>query len=147
MRVVIDTNIAFSAILNTNSKIAKIILQPKSKLNLYSTVQLEYELAEHWDKLKKISKYSEIELHKAVTLITSKIKFINIELIPKTLFKKAEKLTSDTDVDDTEFVALTEHIRGKLWTGDKDLQKGLKIKKWDRLISTDELYKLIIKRH
>ena len=147
MRVVIDTNIAFSAILNTNSKIAKIILQPKSKLNLYSTVQLEYELAEHWDKLKKISKYSEIELHKAVTLITSKIKFINIELIPKTLFKKAEKLTSDTDVDDTEFVALTEHIRGKLWTGDKDLQKGLKIKKWDRLISTDELYKLIVKRH
>ena len=147
MRVVIDTNIAFSAILNTNSKIAKIILQPKSKLNLYSTVQLEYELAEHWDKLKKISKYSEIELHKAVTLITSKIKFINIELIPKTLFKKAEKLTSDTDVDDTEFVALTEHIRGKLWTGDKDLQKGLKIKKWDKLISTDEVYKLIIKRH
>ena len=147
MRIVIDTNIAFSAILNTNSKIAKIILQPKSKLNLYSTVQLEYELVEHWDKLKKISKYSEIELHKAVTLITSKIKFINVELIPKTLFKKAEKLTSDTDIDDTEFVALTEHIRGKLWTGDKDLQKGLKIKKWDRLISTDELYKLIIKRY
>ncbi len=38
MRVVIDTNIAFSAILNTNSKISKIILQPKSKLNLYSNV-------------------------------------------------------------------------------------------------------------
>ena len=147
MKIVIDTNIAFSAILNTNSKIAKIILQPKSKLNFYSTVQLEYELAEHWDKLKKISKYSEIELHKTVTLITSKIKFINVELIPKTLLKKAEKLTSDTDFDDTEFVGLTEHIRGKLWTGDKDLQKGLKIKKWDRLISTDELYNLIVKRH
>ena len=147
MRIVIDTNIAFSAILNTNSKIAKIILQPKSKLNLYSTVQLEYELAEHWDKLKKISKYSEIELHKTVTLITSKIKFINVELIPKTLLKKAEKLTSDTDIDDTEFVALTEHIRGKLWTGDKDLQKGLKRKKWEKLVSTDELYKIIVKRY
>ena len=148
MRVVIDTNIAFSAILNTNSKIAKIILQPKSKLNLYSTVQLEYELAEHWDKLKKISKYSEIELHKAVALITSKIKFINVELIPQILLKKAQKLTSDTDIDDTEFVvALTEHIRGNLWTGDKNLQKGLKIKKWDRLILTDGLYKLIVKRN
>ena len=147
MRIVIDTNIAFSAILNTNSKFAKIILQPKSKLNLYSTVQLEYELVEHWDKLKKISKYSEIELHKAVTHTTSKIKFINVELIPQILLKKAQKLTSDTDIDDTEFVALTEHIRGNLWTGDKDLQKGLKIKKWDRLISTDELYKLIVKRH
>lgn len=52
MRIVIDTNIAFSAILNSNSRISKIILYPKSKLNLYSTDQLQYELAEHWSKLK-----------------------------------------------------------------------------------------------
>ena len=146
MRIVVDTNIVFSAILNTNSKFSKIILQPKSKLNLYSTEQLEYELAEHWSKLKRLSKYSEIELHKVVTLITSKIKFINVELIPRTLFLKSEELTKDIDIDDTEFVALTEHIRGRLWTGDKELVKGLKRKKWDKIISTDELYKVIVKR-
>ena len=33
MRIIVDTNIAFSAILNTNSKIGKIILHPKSKCN------------------------------------------------------------------------------------------------------------------
>ena len=146
MRVVIDTNIAFSAILNTNSKISKIILQPKSKLNLYSTNQLKYELAAHRGKLKKISKYSEIELHKATLLIFSKIRFINAELIPISLFGKAEKLTHNVDIDDTEFVALTEHIRGKLWTGDKDLVKGLKSRKWNKLISTDELIESILKR-
>ncbi len=146
MRIVVDTNIAFSAILNSNSKISKIILQPKSKLNLYSTDQLEYELAEHWNKLKKISKYSDIDLHKAVALITSKIRFINVELIPKNLFLKAEQLTRDIDIDDTEFVALTEHVRGKLWTGDKELQKGLKRKKWDKLVATEELYKIVTKR-
>jgi len=145
MRIVVDTNIVFSAILNTNSKISKIILQPKSKLNLYSTDQLEYELAEHWNKLKRISKYSEIELHKVSTLITSKIKFISVELIPRNLFINAEKLTTDIDIDDTEFVALTEHIRGKLWTGDKELIKGLKKKKWDKIIATEELYKTIVK--
>ncbi len=47
MRIVVDTNIVFSAILNTNSKISKIILQPKSKLNFYSTDQLQNEIAEH----------------------------------------------------------------------------------------------------
>ena len=146
MRVVVDTNIVFSAILNTNSKFSKIILQPKSKLNLYSTDQLENEIAEHWTKLKKISKYSEIELHKVSTLIISKIKFISVQLIPRNLFIAAEKLTSDIDIDDTEFVALTEHIRGKLWTGDKELIRGLKKKKWEKLISTDELYKLIVRR-
>ncbi|MBP9741488.1 MAG: hypothetical protein KBD28_12445, partial [Chitinophagaceae bacterium] len=118
MRVVVDTNIVFSAILNTNSKISKIILQPKSKLNLYSTDQLQYEIAEHWAKLRKISKYSEIDLHRTSTLIISKIKFISVQLIPKNLFIAAEKLTNNIDIDDTEFVALTDHIQGKLWTGD-----------------------------
>ena len=107
MRVVIDTNITFSAILNTNSKISRIILHPKSRLNLYSTQQLELELTEHWDKLKKISNYSETELRKTAALITSKIKFINVELIPLKLFLKAESLTANIDIDDTEFVALT----------------------------------------
>jgi predicted nucleic acid-binding protein len=143
MRVVVDTNIAFSAILNTNSKISKIILQPKTKLNFYSTDQLMTELAEHWNKLKKLSKYSEIDLHKAVNLITSRINFINVELIPKSLFLKSEKLTNHIDIDDTEFVALTEHIRGKLWTGDKELVKGLRKQHWDKLISTEELLKEI----
>jgi predicted nucleic acid-binding protein len=81
-----------------------------------------------------------------VALITSKIRFINVELIPKKLFIKAEQLTSDIDIDDTEFVALTEHIRGKLWTGDKELQKGLTRKKWNKLVSTEELYKIVTRR-
>ena len=146
MRVVVDTNIVFSAILNTNSKISKIILQPKSKLNLYSSNQLKYELAAHRTKLKKISNYSEIELQRATLLIFSKIRFINAELIPVTLFTKAEKLTLNVDIDDTEFVALTEHIRGKLWTGDKELAKGLISRKWNKLISTEELIESILKR-
>ncbi len=146
MRVVVDTNIVFSAILNSNSRISKIILQPKSKLNIYSTDQLENELAEHWSKLKKLSTYSEIELHKISSLIISRIKFISAQLIPLNLFKTSEGLTSDIDIDDTEFVALTEHIRGKLWTGDKELIKGLKKKKWEKIITTDELYMLVVKR-
>lgn len=143
MRVVIDTNIAFSGILNTNSKISKIILQPKSKINFYSTEQLNTELIKHWNKIKKISTYSDPELHKVVQLITSRIKFINVELIPRNLFLKAESLTEDIDIDDTEFIALSEHVSGKLWTGDKELIKGLKRKKWDKIISTEELYKSI----
>lgn len=146
MRIVVDTNIAFSAILNTNSKISRIILQPRSILNLYSTKQLLDEIAEHWSKLKKISKYSDRQLHETVALITNKTKFINPELIPINLFKKAENLTKDSDIDDTEFVALTEHIRGKLWTGDKELRKGLQKNKWDKLITTEELYQLVVKR-
>lgn len=143
MRIVVDTNVVFSAILNTNSKISKIILQPKSKLNFYSTEQLLDELSEHWSKLKKISKYTDIELHKTSSLITSRIKFVSVQLIPRNIFIRAEMLTSNIDIDDTEFVALTEHIQGKLWTGDKGLIKGLKKKNWPKVITTEDLYKLV----
>ncbi len=72
MRIVVDTNIVFSAILNTNIKISKIILQPRSKLNFYSTKQLLDEIAEHWQKIKRISKYSDKQLHEASSLIQAK---------------------------------------------------------------------------
>jgi predicted nucleic acid-binding protein len=143
MRVVIDTNIAFSAILNTNSLFARIILQPKSRLNLYSTDLLSIEIEEHKDKLKRLGDYTDIELNKSISLITSKIRFIDANLIPSSVLIKSQKLLLDIDLDDTEFVALTTHIRGRLWSGDKILQNGLIKKGWNKFVSTDELYRLI----
>jgi predicted nucleic acid-binding protein len=145
MRIVVDTNIAFSAILNTKSKIAMILLQPKNTLNFYSTEQLASELEEHKEKIKSISKYSDYELDRVITLITNKIRFINLRLIPKESYEYAESLTKDIDIDDTEFVALTEHIKGKLWSGDKELQKGLNEKGWNKFISTEELFERTIR--
>jgi predicted nucleic acid-binding protein len=145
MRIVVDTNIAFSAILNTKSKIAMILLQPKNTLNFYSTEQLASELEEHKEKIKSISKYSDYELDRVITLITNKIRFINLRLIPKESYEYAESLTKDIDIDDTEFVALTEHIKGKIWSGDKELQKGLNEKGWNKFISTEELFERTIR--
>lgn len=143
MRVVVDTNIVFSAILNTKNKFARILLQPKSKINFYSTEQLFAEIDEHKEKIRSISNYSDIELNRIIALITKKIRFINLRLIPKKVYDLAESITHDVDIDDTEFVALTEHIKGRLWSGDKELQNGLKRKGWDKFISTEELYECI----
>jgi predicted nucleic acid-binding protein len=146
MRIVIDTNIAFSAILNTNSKIARILLQPKSRFNFYSTEQLLNEIEEHQSKIKQLSDYSDQELNRVIKLITNRIRIINIRLVSKESYKRAEALTVNVDIDDTEFVALTEHIRGKFWSGDRELQRGLMKKGWNKFITTDELYEKIIKK-
>lgn len=146
MRIVVDTNIVFSAILNSNNKIAQILLQPKSKLNFYSTEQLLGEIKEHREKIKKISDYSDLELDRVVELVTKRIRFINVRLISKDSYQIAETLTQNIDIDDTEFIALTEHLRAKLWTGDKELLKGLKKKGWVKFISTEELNERIIRR-
>jgi predicted nucleic acid-binding protein len=147
MRIIVDTNIAFSAILNTNSKIGKIILHPKSKCNFYSTNNLKIELEKHKNKLKRISGYNDKEFQEVYTLITSQIRFIDIALVPITIYKRALLLTETIDIDDTEFVALAEHSKARLWTGDKNLMHGLQKVGWNKLVSTNELYDLITKKN
>ena len=61
-------------------------------------------------------------------------------MIPLETYSFAEKLTHDIDINDTEFIALTEHIKGRFWTGDKKLIKGLAKKNWNKFVSTEELY-------
>ncbi len=139
MRIVVDTNIVFSAILNTNNKIAQILLKPKSNLNFYSTEQLLSEIKDHKNKLKKLSDYSDEELDRIIEIITKRIRFINVKLISAECYHKAEALAQDVDIDDTEFIALTEHLKAKLWSGDKELQRGLKKKGWEKFIVTSEL--------
>jgi predicted nucleic acid-binding protein len=145
MRIVVDTNIVFSAILNTNGKLSRIILQPKSRLNFYTTNFLYEELNKHKNKLISLSKYSESEFQRAFTLITQKIKILNFDLIPKKDFETAIELAFEIDENDIEFVALTEHIKGKLWTSDNILIKGLTRKNWNKIITTKELYQMTIK--
>lgn len=140
MRIVVDTNIAFSAILNTNSRIAQILLHSKQRFNFYSTYQLILEIEEHKSKLKKIASYSDVELSTSISLVTSRIRFIDGRLIPPLAYQKAEILTANVDIDDTEFIALVDHLKGKFWSGDKELQKGLVAKGWNKFISTQYLF-------
>jgi predicted nucleic acid-binding protein len=143
MKIIVDTNIVFSAVLNTNSQIARVILQPKTNLHFYSTDLLLTEIHEHWDKLIKCSKLTETELGESISLIKSKIRFINANLIPDIFLISAEELLVDIDIDDTEFVALTNFLHGKLWSGDKSLMTGLKQKGWVKFITTGALIELI----
>lgn len=128
MRIVVDTNIVFSAMLNTNSRISTILLHPKKKHNFYATERLFLEIREHSEKLKHLSGYSNDEFERIFELCVRQIRFINIQLVPKQIYLNTLKLTQDVDIDDTEFVALTEHIKGKLWSGDKALIRGLRKK-------------------
>lgn len=144
MKIVVDTNIVFSAILNTNSRIASILLNLKPKHNFYTTNQLLLEIEEHRNKLKKLTSLSDLDLFNLTLVTTARIKFINIDLIPIDTYQQVKNLTVDIDVDDTEFVVLAEHLEAKLWTGDKALIKGLIQKGWNNFISTDQLFALLL---
>ena len=76
----------------------------------------------------------------------TKITFINEEIIPQKIWEDSEKITEGIDLNDTDFVALTKYLKGKLWTGDLELRNGLKKKGFKNVLTTSEIFKLWIKK-
>ncbi|MEI6694418.1 MAG: PIN domain-containing protein [Bacteroidota bacterium] len=146
MKVVIDTNIVFSAILNTQSRIGHLILNGSKHFDYYTVAQLKQEITEHHKKIMKITGYSEIQFLEIYQLIVNKIKFVDDILISDKDIEKAFKLVSDIDEEDSLFVALSNHLHSNLWTGDKKLLNGLKKKGYIRVLSTDDLYKIYFEK-
>jgi len=142
VKIIIDTNIIFSGLLNTNGTIGDLIFNSNNIFEFYSCSYMRKEIKKHWGKLKRISKLSDKELKDSQFQLFNKIHFISEELIPEKTWKNAEQLVQNIDLDDSDFIALTEYLKGKLWTGDKELYKGLKEKEYKRLLTTQELLKL-----
>lgn len=103
---------------------------------------MHYEIEKHRDKIKRISKLTDTQLNVVYAKVLSHIHFINEELIPEKKWIQAGELISDIDIDDIDFIALTKHLKGTLWTGDKVLYNGLKKKKFKKVYTTPDLLKI-----
>ena len=143
MKIIVDTNIVFSAILNSNSRIGKILLNSKEHFQFFTCNYLRTEIQRHRNKLLKLTKLTEDQLSELEDLITQHVTFIDERLIPQDLLIKTEIQLKAIDPDDTVFVALTKHLEGKLWTGDLQLYNGLNAKHFKNIILTSELSLLL----
>ncbi len=142
MKIVVDTNIIFSTLLNSDGTIGDLIFNSKKHFEYYSCSYMRFEIQKHWEKLKKISKLNDAELETSYAQILSKIKFINEEIIPVDIWITSEKITKNIDIDDIDFVALTKFLKATLWSGDKILYAGLKESGFKKIINTQELLAL-----
>jgi predicted nucleic acid-binding protein len=145
-KIVIDSNIVFSALLNINSRIGQILINGSKYYEFYSPEYIRYEIIEHQEKIKRIGKLTDNEFIESYELIIRNLSILNHTIIPKKFYKTALELCNSVDVDDTAFVAITYYLKGKLWTGDKKLINGLKEKNYHRIITTEELYLDFIER-
>ncbi len=141
-KIIVDTNIIFSCLLNSQGIIGDLIFNSNDVFEFYSNQYMRFEIRKHWNKLKRISKLSDIALETAFDKMLSNLTFINEELIPPKNWQKAETLLIDIDIDDIDFVALTGYLQGTLWTGDKVLYEGLKIKHFRTVYNTQDMMKL-----
>ena len=134
-KIIVDTNIIFSCLLNSTGTIGDLVFNSEGVFEFFSNQYMHYEIRKHWNKLKKISKLSDIELETSYEKVIQKITFINEELIPEKEWQKASQIASDIDIDDIDFIALTKYLKGTLWTGDKALYQGLKTKNFKSVIN------------
>jgi len=140
MKIVIDTNIIFSALLNTDGIIGEYLLDPNSKFEFYSTEYVLSELDRYKDKLSKFSKLSDAQIITSKTQIFKRITLISDDAVSIDYWNKAYQILKDIDPKDIPFLATALAIDGIIWTGDKKLAKGLKSKGFKKqVVKTEEL--------
>jgi predicted nucleic acid-binding protein len=142
MKIIVDTNIVFSTLLNTSSRIGDLLLNSDKVFEFYTCNLLKEEITDHKDKLLKISGYTENHFATLCQIVFAKINFISEDIIPFEYWQLALPIVRDVDMDDIAFVALNNLLGAKLWTGDKKLLEGIRAKGYPNIISTEEISNL-----
>ncbi len=81
MRLIVDANMVFSGILNTNGKIGDLLINSKTYFDFISPDFLRSEIRKHYPKLVKISGLTISYVQEAEFQIYKDIRFISEEQI------------------------------------------------------------------
>lgn len=142
MKIIVDANIVFSGILNSNSKIGDLLINSKNKFNFIAPEFLRYEIKDKYQRLQAISGLNIEQVMEAEYQVCKDITFISEEQINYKFWKEAHRLVHDIDIKDIQYVAYARQFRCKIWSGDKKLFKGLNAKGFTNMVTTDNLFEL-----
>ena len=140
MKIIVDANIVFSGILNSNGKIGDLLVNSYSLFSFIAPDFLRAEIFNHYDKLLKISNLTIKQLLEAEYHIYKSITFVSEEQISEANWLFANELVSDVDPKDIVYIAFAQQFDCKLWTGNKKLVNGLAQKKYHNVLTTDDLF-------
>ncbi|MEQ8530246.1 MAG: PIN domain-containing protein [Imperialibacter sp.] len=140
MKVIVDANIVFSAILNTNGKIGYLLLNSTSLIEYVAPEYMIYEVKKYFSKIEKNTNKPFDEIERIYASTIKNVQLISESEIPFQHWITAEEIVSGIDPKDTPYVAFADFRGVKIWTGDKALRAGLTKKGYDITITTDDLY-------
>lgn len=141
MRLVIDTNIIFSAVLNSESAIAQFIILNEEH-ELFCPDFLWEELDRKLPKLVQIAKIDQGSIQNSIENLKDFLTTVALTEVGQIDWERAIALVKDIDTDDAPFVAMALHCGATLWTGDLHLLRGLQSLGFDKIISTRQLLDL-----
>ena len=136
MRLIVDTNILFSALIR-DSLTRSILVSPY--FEFYMPEYTLTEINKHIDLIVEKSGMKKEVIQVLFETITERIEIVPGEEYAKQ-YKKAEKMVGKIDPDDTAFFALALSMKNDgLWTNDKKLKQQKKIPIW----TTKQLKKIL----
>ena len=141
MRLVVDTNVIFSALLKKDSKELDIIL--REDVEAFVPKFLIIEIFKHKERLIKISKLSEDEVLESLYLILKYCIVFNDEDIPEEILSQSLQYVMEIDPKDVVFVASAITLNARLWSGDTKLIKGLREKNINIIVQTKDIIALL----
>ncbi len=130
MKVIVDTNIIFSILLQRSSTLEDIFFDENTEF--YAPNLLLVELFRHKEKIIKYSLLSVDELNELLQIVIGRIHFVSDQLLSVENTEKAYELCMDIDPSDTPFISLALELDALLWTKDKVLKVGLEKKGFDK---------------
>ncbi len=136
MRIVIDSNILFSALIK-NSKTRKLILEYEGFFLFPEHIFIE--LQKHKQELIEKSKMNEPDFDKLLFLILRRVIIVPSKRLD--LFKEeAIQIMKNIDIDDAIFIACAlTYDNSVIWSDDKALKKQNKVK----ILNTHEVVKIL----
>ena len=145
MKLVVDANIIFSAMLKNDGVVAETFHAASDIITLIAPAYLAEELIRLRPKMAKAADKTVEEIERSQRWVLSRVKLISESVISQKHWTKAVDLAMDVDENDAPYVALALAHRCPLWTGDKKLIAGLRKKGFELLITSDELRKKLEK--
>ena len=92
MRIIIDANIVFSGILNSNGKIGDLLINSEKYFNFIAPEFLRYEIRAKYKKLQSISGLAIYQIQEAEYQVCKDITFISEEQIDYKFWIEAHEL-------------------------------------------------------
>lgn len=129
MKVVVDSNIVFSALLKSPNRYCDTICLSSDEF--YTPKFMFVEIFKYKERIVRQSKMTEEEVLEMLYRLILNLHFFDETHISTRNFLRAFQLVKDTDRNDLVFVALTLEIGGKLWTSDLELKNGLRVGGFD----------------
>ena len=130
MKVVVDTNIFFSATITQHGKLRQALFT--NDVEFVAPHFAIIELFKYKDKIVKCAKQEEAEVLTWLYDVLLQVQYVNEKTLSVEARQQAYDLCKNVDIKDLPFVALTIELDALLWTGDNKLKKGLKAKGFDR---------------